>query len=135
MKKAVVLLSGGVDSTVTLAVAKSRGFDICAVSFDYGQRHRHIILHSDLGVIGGSALTTDLKVPKGREELVEEIPVTYVPARNTILQKIFSSVSMPLITAVIRTAGPSLSVPLKQWQTLLQRHLLRAGPPLRYIRR
>lgn len=105
MKKAVVLLSGGIDSTVTLAIAKSEGFDIYALSFDYGQRHaiellfakksavqfraaKHLVIKSNLRAIGGSALTSDLEVPKDRETLpvmpVTEIPDTYVPARNTI---------------------------------------------------
>lgn len=101
--KAVVLLSGGVDSATTLAIAKSMGFDIYALSFRYGQRHvveleaakliaqrnqvaKHLILDIDLRQIGGSALTADINVPKKRsaEELKKDIPVTYVPARNTI---------------------------------------------------
>ena len=103
-KKAVVLLSGGIDSTTTLAVARREGFDVYALSFRYGQRHeleleraravahhmgvrQHIILTIDLREIGGSALTTDLPVPKGRspdEPSQQGIPITYVPARNTI---------------------------------------------------
>jgi 7-cyano-7-deazaguanine synthase len=101
--KAVVLLSGGIDSTTTLAIAKDRGFDIYALSFRYGQRHvveleaagliaqnnkvaQHLILDIDLRKIGGSALTADISVPKNRSasELKRDIPVTYVPARNTI---------------------------------------------------
>jgi len=100
---AVVLLSGGLDSTTTLAIANSEGFDIYALSFDYGQRHRveldaarqiagryavtkHIIVPLDLRAIGGSALTSELAVPKDRspEDMGHEIPITYVPARNTI---------------------------------------------------
>jgi 7-cyano-7-deazaguanine synthase len=100
--KAVVLLSGGIDSSTALAVAKSEGHELYALSFDYGQRHkreldsarmvaatlgvqRHLVISFDLREIGGSALTSDIEVPKGREELTDkQIPVTYVPARNTI---------------------------------------------------
>ena len=101
--KAVVLLSGGIDSATTLAIAKNLGFDIYALSFRYGQRHaieleaalrvakrynvaRHLIVDIDLRQIGGSALTADIKVPKNRdaEEMKKDIPATYVPARNTI---------------------------------------------------
>jgi len=101
--KAVILLSGGIDSATTLAIAKNLGFDIYALSFRYGQRHaveleaalriakrynvaRHLIVDIDLRKIGGSALTADIKVPKNRdaEEMKKDIPATYVPARNTI---------------------------------------------------
>jgi 7-cyano-7-deazaguanine synthase len=104
MSRAVVLLSGGLDSTTTLAVAKSQGHEVYAISVDYGQRHKVELLRADavarqLGVsdhrtvtldlraIGGSALTANLPVPKGRsEELMSHgVPITYVPARNTIL--------------------------------------------------
>src|SRR5262245_47121721 len=104
MANAVVLLSGGLDSTTTLAIAKSRGFTPFALSVDYGQRHRveleraaaiakamgvaeHRTVRLDLRVIGGSALTDKIDVPKGRstDEMNQGIPVTYVPARNTIL--------------------------------------------------
>jgi 7-cyano-7-deazaguanine synthase len=100
---AVVLLSGGVDSTTTAAVARAEGFAVHALTFDYGQRHRleldasrrvaaslgvgdHVILPIDLRRFGGSALTSDVAVPKGRtaEEIGHGIPITYVPARNTI---------------------------------------------------
>lgn len=98
MKKAVVLLSGGIDSSTTLAIARAEGFDCYALSFDYGQRHRvelesaakvakhigvkeHLVISFDLRKVGGSALTAEIEVPEG---LVEDIPVTYVPARNTI---------------------------------------------------
>ena len=102
---AVVLLSGGLDSTTVLAIARSEGFDVHALSFRYGQRHareieaakriaraagvvRHHIIHIDLRAFGGSALTTDIAVPKDRDltadSAASEIPVTYVPARNTI---------------------------------------------------
>jgi len=103
-RKAVVLLSGGLDSTTTLAIAKTNGFRLFALTFTYGQRHgievdaarsiaakfgveKHVILPIDLGVFGGSALTDDIPVPKDRrQDEIEEggIPVTYVPARNTI---------------------------------------------------
>jgi 7-cyano-7-deazaguanine synthase len=101
--RAVVLLSGGIDSATALAIAKSQGFETFALSFRYGQRHQveleaarrvaaqlgaaqHIILEFDLRQFGGSALTSELSVPKGRsaEEMSHGIPVTYVPARNTI---------------------------------------------------
>ena len=102
-KKAVVLLSGGLDSTTTLAIAKDQGFEIYGLTFRYGQRHeveitaaskvaaafqvkKHVIWPFDLREFGGSALTSDMPVPKGRsqEEMDHGIPVTYVPARNTI---------------------------------------------------
>src|SRR2546425_3429876 len=103
MKPAVVLLSGGLDSATTLAIARSRGYECSALSFAYGQRHsreldsanrvaaalgakNRLVLTLDLRAIGGSALTGDLAVPKGRTagEIAVGIPVTYVPARNTI---------------------------------------------------
>ncbi|MDI6801146.1 MAG: 7-cyano-7-deazaguanine synthase QueC [Thermodesulfovibrionales bacterium] len=117
--KAVVLLSGGIDSSTTAAIAKAEGYEIYALSFDYSQRHKielesakkvaenlgvkkHLIIKFDLREIGGSALTSDIEVPKGRRQssraaeqqaevgeseicnLKSAIPVTYVPARNTI---------------------------------------------------
>jgi len=101
--KAVLLLSGGLDSTTCAAIARARGFEIYGLSFDYGQRHtielaaaarvadrmgliRHVTANIDLRLFGGSALTDDIAVPKGRsgDEMAGEIPVTYVPARNTI---------------------------------------------------
>jgi len=100
---AVCLLSGGLDSATAAAIARSRGFDIYALSFDYGQRHarelqaavrvaealgakRHVTLRCDLRAWGGSALTADIPVPRGRSlaEMEKAIPVTYVPARNLI---------------------------------------------------
>lgn len=103
MKRAVVLLSGGVDSTTTLAIAMAEGYEAYALSFDYGQRHQieikaarrvanslgvkeHRIAKIDMRIFGGSALTDDLDVPKKRSktEIAHGIPVTYVPARNTI---------------------------------------------------
>ena len=102
-KKAVVLLSGGVDSSTAAAVAKKEGFELHALSFRYGQRHekeieaakrvavflgieKHLIIDFNLRAIGGSALTDRIKVPKGRsaKEISHTIPITYVPARNTI---------------------------------------------------
>ncbi|HKT37785.1 MAG TPA: 7-cyano-7-deazaguanine synthase QueC, partial [Ktedonobacterales bacterium] len=101
--KAVVLLSGGLDSTTTLAIAQQEGFEVYALSFRYGQRHsteldaakriaerfgvtQHVIADIDLRVFGGSALTSEIAVPKDRplDEMGEGIPITYVPARNTI---------------------------------------------------
>ena len=103
MKRAVVLLSGGIDSTTTLAIAISEGYEAYALSFDYGQRHHietqaarrvanslsakeHRLAKIDLRVFGGSALTDDIAVPKQRsgKEIAHGIPITYVPARNTI---------------------------------------------------
>jgi len=100
---AVVLVSGGLDSTTTLAIAQDQGFDPAAITFRYGQRHaveidaarhvanalgvtRHVFVDIDLRLFGGSALTSDLAVPKHdtAEEIGDDIPVTYVPARNTI---------------------------------------------------
>lgn len=103
VKKAVVLLSGGIDSTTAMAVAKHEGFEIYSLSFSYGQRHafelkaaqkvadaigvaEHLVINVDIEKIGGSSLTDDIDVPKDRDEISmsREIPVTYVPARNTI---------------------------------------------------
>lgn len=102
-RKAVVLLSGGLDSTTALAVAKRDGFALHALTFRYGQRHaeeieaarrvairfgvaEHVIADIDLRMFGGSALTSDVPVPKGRpmDEMAHGIPATYVPGRNTI---------------------------------------------------
>lgn len=102
-KKAVILLSGGLDSATVCAIAKSEGYEIYALSFMYGQRHNieieyakaqveiqkikdHRIINIDLRAFGGSALTADIPVPKDRSEyeITHDIPVTYVPARNTI---------------------------------------------------
>jgi len=102
-KKAVVLSSGGIDSTTVMAVAAKQGFQIYSLSFRYGQRHqveleaaqkvsaalgaqKHLVIDINPAVFGGSALTDNIEVPKGRSdaEMTAEIPVTYVPARNTI---------------------------------------------------
>jgi 7-cyano-7-deazaguanine synthase len=103
MKKAVVLSSGGIDSTTAMAIAKDEGYEIYSLSFRYGQRHiqeieaarkvseaigvkKQLVVDIDLSTIGGSALTDNIEVPKSRseKELQAGIPVTYVPARNTI---------------------------------------------------
>ncbi len=103
-KLAIVLLSGGLDSATTTAIALQQGFTLHALSVDYGQRHRfelsaarrvvqalgvqgHVVLSVDLARLGGSALTDDIVVPKDRQSdrMADEIPVTYVPARNTVL--------------------------------------------------
>jgi 7-cyano-7-deazaguanine synthase len=102
-KRAVVLLSGGLDSATVLVIARSQGFEVYALSFSYGQRHvweleaaarvaaaigvvKHRIANIDLRIFGGSALTDDIEVPKGRstDDMSHGIPITYVPARNTI---------------------------------------------------
>lgn len=102
-RPAVVLLSGGLDSTTVLAIAREQGFEPFALSFSYGQRHvfelaaaeavaraqgaaRHVVAKIDLREFGGSALTADIDVPKGRsaDEMAHGVPITYVPARNTV---------------------------------------------------
>ena len=116
--KAVVLLSGGLDSSTTLAVAKSQGYELYALTFRYGQRHQveieaavriarhfqvnqHKIFDVDLGSFGGSALTAEIEVPKNRgwDEISKDIPITYVPARNTIF------LSLALAWAEVLGAG------------------------------
>ncbi|MEO8278730.1 MAG: 7-cyano-7-deazaguanine synthase QueC [Ideonella sp.] len=102
-RPAVVLLSGGLDSSTVLAIARERGFEPFALSFSYGQRHfqelaaaeavartqgaaKHVVAKIDLREFGGSALTADIDVPKGRsaDDMAHGIPITYVPARNTV---------------------------------------------------
>jgi 7-cyano-7-deazaguanine synthase len=114
-RKAVVLLSGGLDSATVLAIAASEGYEIHAISFDYGQRHRfelaaaarvslaqgvreHVIFRVDTAIFQGSALTNDIPVPHNRTdaELSAGIPITYVPARNTI----FLSIALGLAESV-----------------------------------
>ena len=114
-KKAVVLVSGGLDSATTLAIAKNQGFDIYAISFNYGQRHHFeleaarrvcesqgvselVVFKVDTSIFRGSALTNDIPVPHNRDEsqMADGIPVTYVPARNTI----FLSVGLGLAESV-----------------------------------
>jgi len=103
MKRAIILLSGGLDSTTCLAIAREQGFDLFALTVNYGQRHvfelqsaedvalsldieKHSVLDIDLAQFGGSALTDDIEVPKDRvESEMSDIPATYVPARNTVL--------------------------------------------------
>ena len=100
--KAVILLSGGLDSTTCLAIAKHQGFDLNALTFNYGQRHdfelksaqkivdhfqikNHSVVNINLAQFGGSALTDEIDVPKDRSESeMTDIPITYVPARNTV---------------------------------------------------
>ncbi|MEZ6063377.1 MAG: 7-cyano-7-deazaguanine synthase QueC [Planctomycetaceae bacterium] len=113
--KAVVLVSGGLDSATVLAIASSEGFELHAISFDYGQRHRfeleaaakvctanqvasHVVFRLDTGIFRGSALTNDIPVPHDRsdDEISGGIPVTYVPARNTI----FLSVALGLAESI-----------------------------------
>ena len=103
IQRAVILLSGGLDSATTAAIARAEGFELYALSIDYGQRHRceleaarriaealgvrrHVVLAVDLRQIGSSALTDAIEVPKDRalERMSQEIPITYVPARNTV---------------------------------------------------
>ncbi len=100
--KAVVLLSGGLDSTTVLAIARAEGLECHCLTVDYGQRHRvelesarkvaealgaasHRVITLDLRAIGGSALTDDIEVPKDQDPDSVEVPITYVPARNTVL--------------------------------------------------
>ena len=112
----MVLLSGGLDSATAAAWAKAAGWEVAALSVDYGQRHRveldaarrvaaalaiadHRTVAVDLRALGGSALTAELTVPEGREEIGRDIPVTYVPARNTVF--------LALLTAFAEVLGAS----------------------------
>jgi len=118
VKNAVVLFSGGLDSSTCLAIAKAQGYHVYALSFRYGQRHEvellaarrvaealgaagHMVLDLPLGAIGGSALTAAIDVPKDRDPaaMAGEIPVTYVPARNTVF------LSLALAWAEVLSAG------------------------------
>jgi 7-cyano-7-deazaguanine synthase len=119
LNKVIVLVSGGLDSTTVLGMARSRGEDIFALSFDYGQRHRielesakkvakhyripHKIIQLDLRQIGGSALTDEIKVPKDRTmvEMSSSVPVTYVPGRNTIFLSYAMAVAETISSSVI----------------------------------
>ena len=153
-RPAVVLLSGGLDSATSLAIARHQGFDCYCLSLDYGQRHgaelaaagrvaarlgarEHRTLRLDLANFGGSALTDEaIEVPT--DGLQAGIPVTYVPARNTIMLSLalawprcwaagtFSSESMPSTTPVIRIAVRSLSPHLKKWPIWRPRPLSKA---------
>jgi 7-cyano-7-deazaguanine synthase len=113
---AVALLSGGLDSATAAAWAKASGFDVAALSVDYGQRHRlelkaarrvaaalgvtdHRTVAVDLRAIGGSALTAEIPVPEERSEIGSDIPITYVPARNTVF--------LALLTGLAETLGAS----------------------------
>jgi len=108
MRRAAVLLSGGLDSATAAAWAAAAGFECAALTVDYGQRHRveidaaravagalgivdHRVVAVDLRRIGGSALTDDVEVPKDRDEIGSDVPVTYVPARNTVLLALLTS--------------------------------------------
>jgi len=116
VSRAVVLLSGGLDSATAAAWARGAGFEVVALSVDYGQRHRqeleaarrvaaqlgiadHRVVTVDLRAIGGSALTAEIAVPKDREEIGGDVPVTYVPARNTVF--------LALLTGLAEVVGAS----------------------------
>ena len=144
-KKAIVLLSGGLDSTTVAAIVKSQGYEICALSFRYGQRHqgelaaaesvarefgidKHVIADIDLRLFGGSALTADIDVPKDHDQGQNDVaPITYVPARNTIfclspwpgprcsIATIYLLVLMQLITPAILIVDRNLFSHSKPW--------------------
>jgi 7-cyano-7-deazaguanine synthase len=158
---AVILLSGGIDSTTAAAIAIQQGYQLHALTFCYGQRHQreiesakrvasflpaktHRVIEFDLRSIGGSALTDQIAVPKGRndQEIADGIPITYVPARNTI----FLSFGLALAervgaadiffflaptnstTAAIRTAAKNISRLSKTWPTLPPKPESKARP-------
>jgi 7-cyano-7-deazaguanine synthase len=119
-KPAVISLSGGLDSATTAAIARSEGYELSALSFDYGQRHRgeldaarrvgeslglkrHVVLDIDLRAFGSSALTAAIEVPKGRsaEQMSAGIPITYVPARNTVFLSLALAYAEVLLAADI----------------------------------
>ena len=130
-RNAVVLLSGGLDSTTVLAIAKDQGFEPYALSFRYGQRHaielaaakrvaeaagvkRHVVCDIDLRVFGGSALTSDLAVPKhgsADEISADAIPITYVPARNTVFLS-FALAYAEVIGSTDKTAAYAADRPI-----------------------
>jgi len=139
-KAAVVLLSGGLDSATCLAIANSRGYRCYALSVDYGQRHHSELaaaekvaqsmsaelktIKLDLRAFGGSALTDDIDVP---EEEGEGIPVTYVPARNTIMLSLALAWAEVLWTIrATRIAGRNTSMHMKKWLTSRPRPAWRA---------
>jgi 7-cyano-7-deazaguanine synthase len=147
-KRAVVLLSGGLDSATVLAIAKAEGYVLYALSFSYGQRHaweleaakrvaasvgvaQHRIANIDLRAFGGSALTDNIDVPKGRdaEEMAHGIPITYVPARNTIFLA-FALAWAEVLGAsdiFLRIAGLNSLKPLRRWPTSRRKPVSR-GP-------
>jgi 7-cyano-7-deazaguanine synthase len=159
MPKAVCLLSGGLDSSTCLALARREGFDCYALSFDYGQRHRieleaaarvaaalgakrHMVLPIGLDAFGGSALTDNIEVPKARTaaEMSNGIPITYVPARNTVFlsfalawaevlesSDIFIGVNA-LDYSGYPIAGPNTSRRISGWPTLPPRQASKGAP-------
>ena len=135
---AVILLSGGLDSTTCMAVAKQQGYDLYPISFDYHQRNkielegakeiakffgakRHLIIDTNMNAIGGSALTDEnIEVPKGNVDRKDnDVPVTYVPSRNLIFLSYALSVSMQLILLDILIADQNLSKNSRIWQIML----------------
>ena len=130
-QKAIVLLSGGLDSATTLAIAQRENYRVFALSFRYGQRHtlelqyaqklaklksveKHVLVDIDLRIFGGSALTDDIPVPKKQSvaEIREEIPVTYVPARNTIFLAFALAWAETLSVRHVRRRQPEPRMPV-----------------------